>query len=137
MTQYALINADNSWAAGPLEDEPTPGEGQRVVLVPIGYGETAAWSVARGAFVDIVPPAQQLISVGRFKLLFTQAERIALRAAAQQSPEVEDFMDLLAGFTDGISLADPAMVAAIGQLQQGNLLTADRATAILAGTSPL
>lgn len=135
MITWALINADNSWAAGPLDEEPTPATGQRAVQVPIGFPDACLWSQAKGGFVDVVV-ASPLISVGRFKLLFIQGERIAMRAAAAQSAQVEDFLDLLAGFTDGVSLNDPMLIASIGQLQAGGLLTADRAAAILAGQAP-
>lgn len=132
---WALINADNSWASGPLDAEPTPAAGQRVVVVAGGYPDACLWSQAKGGFVDIVQ-ASPLISVGRFKLLFTQSERIAMRAAAAQSAQVEDFLDLLAGFTDGVSLTDPMLIASVGQLQAGGLLTAARAAAVLAGQTP-
>ena len=132
---WALIGIDNAWLAGPLEAEPTPGEGERVIEVALGYPDACLWSPAAGGFVDVVQ-SSPLISVGRFKLLFTQAERIAMRAAAAQSPQVEDFLDLLAGFTEGVSLSDPVTVASIGQLQAAGLLTADRAAAILAGQTP-
>lgn len=132
---YALINADDSWASGPLDAEPAPGDGQRVVEVALGYPTTCLWSQVKGGFVDLVV-ASPLISVGRFKTLFTFQERTAMRAAAAQSPQIEDFLDLLSGFTDGVSLSDPLLIGAIGQLQAGGLLTPARAAAILAGNPP-
>ena len=136
MSQWAIINdADNSWVSGPVDSEPTPGDGQHLVTVPPDYPDGRRWSAALNGFVDLTAP-QTLISVGRFKLLFTQSERIAMRAAAKQSHAVEDFMDLLNGFTDGVTLSDPVMTGAIGQLQAAGLLTADRAAAVLAGSSP-
>ena len=132
---WALIGADSAWLAGPFDNEPDSGAGERVVEVAAGYPDLCLWSQLKGGFVDVVQAAP-LISVGRFKLLFTQAERVALRAAAKQSPAVEDFMDLLAGFTEGVSLSDSVMIAAIEQLQAGGLLSAGRAAAVLAGTPP-
>lgn len=135
MTTWAVIGADDAWLAGPLDEEPTPAAGERVIVVAAGYPDSCLWSQAKGGFVDVVQAAP-LISVGRFMLLFTQGERIALRAAAKQSVEVEDFMDLLRGFTEGVSLTDPVMLVAIGQLQAGGLLSAERAAQILAGQAP-
>lgn len=139
---WVLVNdADGTLVGAPQDVEPTPGEAQRVEEVALGYPSAMFWDPAvigargKGAFVD-KPDTSPLISVGRFKLLFTQAERIALRQAAAQSAEVADFLDILEGFTDGVSLADPAMVAALGQLEVGGLLTAERAAAILAGQVP-
>lgn len=53
---WLLINADNS-LAGEGEEAPAPGQGQRVVAAPVGYGETSEWtSEYGGGFRDIVPP---------------------------------------------------------------------------------
>lgn len=131
---WALINADNSWAGGPYDDPPEPGEGQRVIEVALGYPDTIVWDAAHNGFVDVAPPS--LITVGRFKLLLTKEERVAIRAAAASSADVEDFLDLLNGFTDGISLSDPILTAALGEMVTAGLLTADRVPEILAGQAP-
>jgi hypothetical protein len=134
---WALIrNSDNAWLDGPLEAEPEAGEGERTVIVALGYPETCEWSPSRGGFVDLLPAAAELISVGRFKLLFTQGERIALREAAKTEPTVEDFLDLLAGFTSGVALNDPVLVGSIEALVPAGLLSSARADAILAGSPP-
>lgn len=133
---WALIrDSDNVWLAGPLDEEPAASAGERTIVVALGYPATCKWSPSRGGFVDLMPAAD-LISVGRFKLLFTQAERIALRETAKTVPEVEDFLDLLAGFTGGVSLGDPVLTGAIGQLVPLGLLTSARAGEILSGTRP-
>lgn len=133
---WALIrDADNAWLGGPLETEPSAGEGERVVVIPLGWPDTCEWSPTRGGFVDLVTAAETM-TVGRFKLLFTQAERIALREAAKTQPMVDDFLDLLSGFTDGVSIADPVLVGSIEALVPAGLLTSERAAAILAGAAP-
>jgi hypothetical protein len=133
---FALIrNSDNAWLAGPLEQQPSPGAGERAIEVALGYPERVAWSPAKGGFVDIVT-ASPLLTVGRFKLLFTYQERAALRAAAQSSDLIADFLDLLNGFTDGVALDDPVLVASIQALVPAGLLTAARAEQVLAGISP-
>lgn len=129
---YALIReSDGAWLAGPLDDEPAAGEGERAIEVALGLGETCEWSPARRAFVDIVV-AQPMITVGRFKLLMTTAERIAIREASATDPVIFDFLDVLAGFAE-VSVSDPVLVRCIQALVPKGLLTAERAEAVLAG----
>jgi hypothetical protein len=133
---WALIrNSDNAWLDGPLDEEPEPGEGERVIEVALGYPDRVAWSPPKGGFVDIVTAAP-LLTVGRFKLLFTYEERAALRAAAQTSDLIADFLDLLNGFTEGVALDDPVLIQSINALIPAGLLTSVRAEAILAGSPP-
>jgi len=137
--RYALINsADNTWNSGPFEAAPDPiPDGTWLYEgVPPDYLDAFdGWDpVARG-FKD-KPMAAPLMTVGRFKLLLTKAEREAIRAAAATNADVEDFLDLLNGFTDGVSLGDPVLTAALSEMQAAGLLTADRVTAILAGETP-
>lgn len=135
---FALIrDADNLWLGGPFDEPPEPGAGERVIEIALGYPERVAWSPQLGGFVDLaVAGSTPLISIGRFKLLFTPAERSALRAAAKVDEQIEDFLDLLGGFTDGIALDDPVLVASINALVPAQLLTAERAAQILAGAQP-
>lgn len=121
----------------PIEQDEAPEvqEGQTAIDQPPGYGVSWAWDPVTRGRKDLVASAP-LITVGRFKLLMTQAERIAIRAAAASSPQVEDFLDLLDGFTEGVSLSDPLLVAAIGQMQAAGLLSEPRAAAVLAGEAP-
>jgi hypothetical protein len=139
--RWALITtADDSWDGVTVSDaEPSPPEdgSQYVVRVPPSYPNDKAWSPALKGFTDrAVAIVDTLITVGRFKLLLTKAERVTIRTAAESSADVEDFLDLLAGFTDGVSLADPLLIGALAELQAAGLLTADRVTAILAGQTP-
>ncbi|PZO91518.1 MAG: hypothetical protein DI623_03075 [Sphingomonas sanxanigenens] len=133
---WALIRtSDNAWLSGPLEEEPAPAAGEYVVVVALGFPDTCRWDEATGGFVDIVADAP-LISVGRFKLLLTYDERAAIRAAAATEDQIADFLDLLAGFTDGVALSDPVLVASINALVPAGLITATRAAEILAGAPP-
>lgn len=132
--QWLLIDsATKELVSNTIYDvEPEPAEGQEIRVVMPGYPDDWDWSAALDGFV-IKKRASDLITVGRFKLLLTKAERIAIRAAAEDSADVEDFLDLLSGFTDGVSLSDPLLIGALGEMQAAGLLTADRVTAILAG----
>jgi len=67
----------------------------------------------------------------QFLLLFTPAERIAIRASTD--PGVVDWMLILNDPQfDSVDLRDPACSAALAYLVSKSLLTADRRTAILA-----
>lgn len=130
---WAIIdNSTNERVGDYYADDarPTAGDEQRVVERPDGMN----WDPTIPGFV--LPPIPELITVGRFKLLLTQAERIEIRAAAASSAQVADFLDLLNGFTDGVSLDDPNLITAIGQMQAAGLLTEARAAEVLAGTAP-
>lgn len=62
---------------------------------------------------------------------FTQVERIAIRAASTQSPELADYLAMLEIAQD-IDLDDPDTVAAVTMLEQAGLIAAGRAAEILA-----
>lgn len=65
---------------------------------------------------------------------FTQAERIAIRAAAQQSAELDDYLRLLdATIAQGgvVNLLDDDTVAAVNLLEQYGLIGVGRAAKIL------
>lgn len=135
MTYAWIDSSDDSWDSVQHADDAAP-EGFYAVEVP-GYVPTGGqWSSVLAAFAEFAEPVRALITVGRFKLLLTKEERIAIRAAAHVSDDVADFLDLLAGFTDGVSLTDPLLVAAIGEMQAAGLLTEARAAAVLAGEAP-
>lgn len=77
-------------------------------------------------------PVYPKVSPVEFKLLFTSAERIAIKASAD--PVVQDFFEIVNDprltFVD---LGLQSTKDAIAYLASINLLTADRAAAILAG----
>ena len=63
---------------------------------------------------------------------FSQAERIAIRTAAKQVPELEDYLELLALATE-VRSDDPDVVGALTMLEAGGLIGAGRAQEILNG----
>lgn len=63
---------------------------------------------------------------------FTQAERIAIRWAATQSAELDDYLELLA-LAEEVKSDDPDIVSALAMLEGIGLLAAGRAQEILNG----
>ena len=61
---------------------------------------------------------------------FSQAERIAIRTAAKQVPELEDYLELLALATE-VRSDDPDVVGALTMLEDAGLIAAGRAAEIL------
>jgi hypothetical protein len=129
--RYALIGPENEWLAGPLDEEPVAGTGERVEIVALGYPETVSWSQELNGFVDIGPPA--LLSKLQFQRLFTQAERIAVRGSAD--PLIVDYREL-GQLADGIDLTDPDVIAGVGYLEVSGLIGTGRAAEVLAGNPP-
>lgn len=81
------------------------------------------------------PAAERPISGIKYLRRFTQAERIAIRGAALQSPELDDYLRLLdATIAQGgiIDLNDQDVIAAVGLLEQAGLIAAGRGAEILA-----
>jgi hypothetical protein len=63
---------------------------------------------------------------------FTQDERIAIRAAATQSPQLTDYLELLA-LAEDVTSTDPDIVGALAMLEGAGLIGAGRAGEILNG----
>lgn len=63
---------------------------------------------------------------------FTQAERIAIRAAAASNPAVNDYVQLLNAVTDLVHLDDPDTVAGLNALEAAGIIGAGRSAAIRA-----
>ncbi len=61
---------------------------------------------------------------------FTQAERIAIRAAAKAIPELEDYLQLLE-LASEVRSDDPDIMGALQMLEAGGLIAAGRAQEIL------
>lgn len=81
------------------------------------------------------PIAERNISGVQYLRRFTQAERIAIRAAASQSPELDGYLKLLditIAQGGAIDLNDPDTIAAVGLLEAVGLLAAGRAAEVLA-----
>ncbi|GAC1315538.1 MAG: hypothetical protein NVSMB28_00160 [Collimonas sp.] len=80
------------------------------------------------------PPATVLTRLA-FMELFTSDELEAIYTAAKTVVAVEVYLDKLK-VSDVIDLTNSATVAGIGKLRSAGLLTAERASAILAGNAP-
>ncbi len=98
------------------------------------------WGYAGEGYIPAVfpdPPAAPELKVSAlvFKLLFTPAERIAIRQAATTNPVVEDWLDLSNSAVDVI-LTSPVTIAGVNALEPLGLLTAGRPAQILAGQPP-
>jgi len=63
---------------------------------------------------------------------FTQAERIAIRAAAASNPVVNDYLQLMNAVTDVVHLDDPDTVAGLNAMEAAGLIGTGRAAAIRA-----
>ena len=83
-----------------------------------------------------VTPTTQPSRVGRvltklaYLRLFTQEERIAIRAAAANSAELADYLELL-NIADEVNTSDPDIQSALYMLEAAHLLAAGRADEIL------
>lgn len=114
------IRVGNKWIDGiPTE------AGQRFRFSDVGGW---AYGTYQPDVVELV--ADMRITKLAFKQRFTQAERIAIREAAQTVPEVYDFEDLVnsASFID---LARPDTIAAVHYIEAGGLIAEGRAVEIL------
>jgi len=77
------------------------------------------------------PTARDLTPVQYLKR-FTQAERIAIRAAAASNPVVNDYLQLMNAVTDVVHLDDPDTVAGLNAMEAAGLIGTGRAAAIRA-----
>jgi hypothetical protein len=115
------------------EERPDAVDGQQIIEACFGYPETMYWSPEARAFRT---RAAGVLTVGRFKLLLTQPERIAIREAGAGNAEVFDALDLLSGFSSGIALDDPVLAGFLAQMVANGLLAPERVPQILAGEGP-
>lgn len=76
-----------------------------------------------------LPPHVRLTKL-EFLRRFTLNERILMRAAAQQSPQMYDYMAMLE-MAEEVFLDDPDTIAGVTYLEQLGLLATGRATEIL------
>lgn len=75
-------------------------------------------------------PASNLISQVEYLKRFTLSERMAIRAAAKVSLEVEDYIAMLYAATEGVHLSDPVTVAGLQALEAAGLIGPGRAAEI-------
>lgn len=83
----------------------------------------------------IVEPVPREVSGVSYLRRFSQAERIAIRAAATQNPVLDDYLRLLdITIAQGgiVNLDDEDTVTAVNLLEQAGLIAAGRAAEILA-----
>ena len=77
------------------------------------------------------------VSPVQYKLLFTSAERIAIRAERQTDAVIDDFFDIIDDpRLDGVDVNGAASVSAVNYMQGQGLLTEARAADILANRAP-
>jgi hypothetical protein len=115
----------------------SPPEGTIAVACPdeVGLG----WTYENGTFV--APPVPEPVPVPvvlnkvDFLRLFTQAERINIRAAAAVDPVVADYQSMLDAATT-VNLQDPDILAGVPLLEQAGLIGPGRAAQILANEPP-
>ena len=83
------------------------------------------------ALLKIKEQPETRITQLAFKLRLTQAERIALRQAAENNAEVADFIDLI-NSASYVDLTDQRTIDSLQQLEQSGLLQAGRSDQIRA-----
>lgn len=86
------------------------------------------------ATIEQPAPAREISGVSYLRR-FTQAERIAIRAAAAGSAVLDDYLKLLdITIAQGgvVNLDDPDTIAAVGMLEAAGLIAPGRSTEILA-----
>lgn len=81
------------------------------------------------------PPTAPVVSPRQFRQLFTSEETLAITTAAQSNVQLRMFLDDEAA-AEQVHLDDPEVMAGLNALVSANLLTQDRANAILAGQPP-
>lgn len=94
------------------------------------FADVGGWSYGTYQPDVVETVADMRVTKLAFKHRFTQAERIAIREAAQTVPEVYDFEDLVnsASFID---LARSDTIAAVHYIEAGGLIAEGRAVEIL------
>lgn len=80
---------------------------------------------------DVVVIHERNVTKLEYLRRFTQAERIAIRAAATNSPELADYLAML-DLAQDINLDDLDTIAALAMLEAVGLLAAGRAAEIVA-----
>jgi hypothetical protein len=136
-----LIGVDNAMIDDNFTGDPESIEiGQRLILAALNMDDPDGlmWdqTLPDGGGWKLKQPIPVLISIAGFMLLFTQAERVSLRAARATDPVVDDFWELMLACSSGISLQHPVVMAGVQHLVDTSLLTAERAATILSGTYP-
>lgn len=101
-------------------------------------GKMLEWQVPNWVLVDGPAPTPPSLAVSQYEflMLFTTAERVAIRQAATQEPALADWLDLL-NRVDLVHLDDAQTIDAVTVLTQAGLLAAGRQAEVLANQPPL
>ena len=108
------------------------------ITLPTGYGGTVldanppapAWAVPDPTPEPQPQPAPRILTKLEYLRLFTQQERIAIRTAADQTPELFDYLEMLK-LAEDINLDDPDTIGAVTLLELAGLIAPGRASEIL------
>ena len=100
------------------------------------------WRLVDGSWVapEVTPapepvPAYPQVSPVEFKLLFTSAERIAIKEARTTDPVIDDYFDIVEDpRLQAVDLGLHSVQEGVHYLQSTGILTEDRVGQILAGT---
>lgn len=123
VTNVSLWDGTTEW---------TPPEGTIAVACPDEVGP--GWTYDGTNFIapPVPEPGAIILNKVDFLRLFTQAERINIRAAAAVDPVVADYQSMLDAATT-VNLSDPDILTGVPLLEQAGLIGPGRAAQILAG----
>lgn len=85
--------------------------------------------------LEIAPESAVVLNKVDFLRLFTQTERIAIKAASKVNPIIEDYQYMLDN-SNTILLSDPDIQSGVPLLEAAGLIGLGRAVQILAGQPP-
>ena len=129
---YTLCNVETG-ALIQISEQPIDPVGHPLMVktfdVPMPDLTKQEWDKAGLRFTN--KPGNRTMTKLDYLRRFTGDERVAIRAAAKQSPVLEDYLALLELSLD-VSLDDPDTVQAVGMLEQIGLIAPGRAAEILA-----
>lgn len=93
------------------------------------------WSAPAPAPQPEPVPVYPKVTPVEFKMLFTSAERIAIKAARETDPVIDDYFDIVEDpHLQAVDLGLHSVQEGIQYLQAIGILTEDRVSQILAGT---
>lgn len=84
-----------------------------------------------GEFEEVAAAPIRALPKVQYLKRFTQAERIAIRAAGAANPLVNDYIELMNAVTDMVHLDDPDTASGVHALESAGFLATGRAAEIL------
>ena len=123
VTNVTLWDGTTEWS---------PPEGSIAVACPDEVGPGWTYDGTNFTAPPIPEPGPVILNKVDFLRLFTQAERINIRAAAAVNPVVADYQSMLDAATT-VNLQDPDILTGVPLLEQAGLIGPERAAQILAG----